>query len=224
MSNYINDYLSRVSVFASGNSPPTNIRGGLISHTKRAAERLIYTSPSYTQMLIDGTLYDTVLTQGKESEDKTVLLMPDTKINIGSVCEIGNSYYLVMDFLGEGINEIYPTAKLKLCNSTFPIQSDKTKVLIGTNDFDEDVYEYTESPPENIPCIVESRITSADTNEAINLPEGRINVTIPFKEHAEIAEGKEFTMYGSVYQIVGIDYTKSTVSKTGILTIQGKKV
>lgn len=211
---YFETYRSRL--LSQGNSSAESV----INSTKQVINNSFDSSLSARTVLIEGLSITVIVNQGKNSEEKSILFKPDTVINIGTVVIIDSFNYLVMDFEA---NEVYPVAKLKLCNSTFPIQSDKTQVLKGYNEFDEPIYEYTESPPENVPCIVEAKIISDSVEEAINLPEGRLNVVIPFREHPDIAEGKQFTMYGSSYQIIGIDYTKS-VNKKGILTLQGKKV
>lgn len=211
---YFDTYRSRL--LSQGNSSAESV----INTTKQVVNNSFDTSLSAKTILVDGVSMIAIVNQGDTSEEKSILFKPDTVIDKGTVVTIDSLNYLAMDFEA---NEVYPVAQVKLCNSTFPIQSDKTQVLKGYNEFDEPIYEYTESPPENVPCIVEAKITSDSVEEAINLPEGRLNVVIPFREHPDIAEGKQFTMYGSSYQIIGIDYTKS-VNKKGILTLQGKKV
>lgn len=211
---YFETYRSRL--LSQGNSSAESV----INTTKQVVNNSFDTSLSTKTVLIDGVSIVAIVNQGKNSEEKSILFKPDTVIDKGTVVTIDSLNYLVMDFEA---NEVYPVAKVKLCNSTFPIQSDKTQVLIGTDDFGDPIYEYQEGTTENVPCIVETTVTSDSVDEAINLPEGRINVTIPFKDNPNIAEGKEFLMYGSTYQITGIDYTKS-LNKKGILIIQGKKV
>lgn len=211
---YFETYRSRL--LSQGNSSAESV----INTTKQVVNNSFDTSLSTKTVLIDGVSIVAIVNQGKNSEEKSILFKPDTVIDKGTVVTIDSLNYLVMDFEA---NEVYPVAKVKLCNSTFPIQSDKTQVLIGTDDFGDPIYEYQEGTTENVPCIVETTVTSDSVDEAINLPEGRINVTIPFKVNPNIVEGKEFQIYGSTYQITGIDYTKSFNQK-GILTIQGKKV
>ncbi len=181
------------------------------------------TSPLSTTITVNDVNTVAMIRQEKDSNKKKLIFRPDTKIDIGSVIRINSSYYLTLDFLSEGINEVYPTAKVQLCNSTLPIQSGKTRVLIGHDDFGEEIWETVESTTKEIPCIVESSVQSYRQNEAINLPEGQILLTIPYTESEELTEGKEFNMYGSTYQIIGIDYSK-VINKKGILTITGKKV
>lgn len=148
-------------------------------------------------------------------------------IDRGNLFRIGELDWLVTTIPED--NKIYRKAEMRLCNSTFPIQSDKTQVLLTDengnpilNDFGEEQYEWTYIT-EEVPCIVESKVVSDYTNEAINLPEGRLDVTIPHRDGENVAIGKEFSMYGAVYQIGEIDYTKS-MNGAGILVLKGKKV
>lgn len=171
---------------------------------------------------IDSELYEVMVKQEKNSENKKIILKPDSKVKIGSIVKIKELSYLIMDFLCDGINEIYPTATLKLCNSIFPISSNKTSDLIGYNDFDEPIYDEVLIEVTS-PCVVSNSTQSANTDEPINLPEGQIEVTIPYTESENILEGKEFKMYHATYKIIGIDYTKS-INQTGLIIIKGKRV
>lgn len=120
-------------------------------------------------------------------------------------------------------NKIYRKATIQLCNSTYLLPGTITKVQSGINDFGDPIYEFVESDPTPLPCIAETTISSDDTDEAINLPEGQLQITISFTEHDDIKEGKNFKMYGSDYQIIGIDHTKS-IDGIGLLVFKGKKV
>lgn len=217
---YFETYRSRL--LSQGNSSAESV----INTTKQVVNNSFDTSLSTKTVLIDGVSIIAIVNQGKSSEEKSILFKPDTVIDKGTVVTIDSLNYLAMDFEA---NEVYPVAQVRLCNSTFPIQSDKTQVLLTDefgnpilNDFGEQQYEWTYLT-EDVPCIVEAKITSDSVEEAINLPEGRLDIIIPYRESEGIAEGKQFSMYGSSYQIIGIDYTKS-VNKKGILTLQGKKV
>ena len=133
-----------------------------------------------------------------------------------------------MDFLGEGVNEIYPTATLKLCNSTYPIKQNKTKTLKldtqgkpVTDKFGDPVYIYTDGQIINIPCIVESSIVAADENKQLPLPQGQLRVTMQYRE--DIKMNDTFPMYNNTYKIRNIDYTKVINSK-GIMTLSVEQV
>lgn len=140
--------------------------------------------------------------------------------NVISVTETGEEWLVMTKPID---NKIYRKATVRYCNSTFPLPGTKTKTQTGTNAYGDPIYEYTTTPPTLLPCITETTVTFDNSDEAINLPEGQLQVTISYTEHPELVESKEFTMYGSQYQIIGIDHTKS-INGVGLLVIKGKKV
>lgn len=143
------------------------------------------------------------------------------KLKRGYVVQFNNHDWIVVS-LPEN-NVIYEKAVIKLCNNTFTLKGSTTEIIVGYNDFNEPITEIISLEDIIIPCIVETKIFDDKTDEAINLPEGRISVTIPYTEHEDVAIDKEFEMYGENYKIIGIDYTQS-VNKEGLIIINGKKV
>jgi hypothetical protein len=143
------------------------------------------------------------------------------KLKRGNVVEFNNHNWIVVSLPENHV--IYEKATLKLCNNTLTLKGSTTEIIVGYNDFNEPITETISSEDIVIPCIVETKILDDKTDEAINLPEGRINVTIPYTEHEDIAIDKEFIMYGENYKIIGIDYTQS-INREGLMIINGKKV
>ncbi|MDT0160276.1 hypothetical protein [Bacillus sp. AG4(2022)] len=185
------------------------------------------TSPLSTTITVNDVNTVAMIRQEKDSNKKKLIFRPDTKIDIGSVIRINSSYYLTLDFLSEGINEVYPTAKVQLCNSTLPIQSGKTRVLkrnskgeVMYNDLTgEPLTEWIEGKTELIPCIVESSYRVNENNDQIWLPEGEISITLPY--HSELQLGYEFNMYGAKYKVLNFDMSK-VINGIGILTLRAK--
>jgi hypothetical protein len=143
------------------------------------------------------------------------------KLKQGYIVEFNNQKWIVFSLPENNI--IYEKATLRLCNNTLTLKGSTTEIIVGYNDFNEPITETISSEDIVIPCIVETKILDDETEQAINLPEGRINVTIPYTEHEDIAIDKEFEMYGEKYKIIGIDYTQS-INKEGLIIINGKKV
>jgi hypothetical protein len=215
-SNYLDEYRSRLSKMS------------LVDHTKQSFVKMFIGNPNYRVLTIDGVQYETLYSQGKVSNEKSLLFTPNTKIDIGSVVLINNNNYLIMDFQSEGINEIYPNATLKLCNSTYPIKSGKTKTLkLDSNGnpvldkFDNPVYIYTEGANINIPCIVESSIIAADENKQLPLPQGQLRVTMSYRDDIKVND--TFSMYSNSYKIRNIDYTK-VINNKGIMVLAVEEV
>lgn len=177
---------------------------------------------SGTDVIINNVTQTRVLIYEKwdsNSETKKIIGRIED-IERGHLLKIGELNWLITTLPED--NKIYRKAEIKLCNSTFPIDFNKTSVLIGYNEFDEPIYDETITEV-TTPCVVSSTIQSDKTTEAINLPDGQIEITIPYSESEYIVEGKEFNMYNTTYQIIGIDYTKS-LNQSGLLIIKGKRV
>jgi hypothetical protein len=215
-SDYLNDYRSRMS------------KVSLVEHTKQEFVKKFIGNPNYKVITINDTQYETLYSQGKTSSEKSLLFTPNTKIDIGSVVELNSHSYLIMDFQGEGINEVYPNATLKLCNSTYPIKNNKTKVLKNDSQgkpildkFGDPVYIYTDGATVNLPCIVESSIIAADENNQLPIPQGQLRVTLSYRDDVKVND--TFSMYNNTYKIRGIDYTK-VVNGKGIITLAVEQV
>jgi hypothetical protein len=183
-------------------------------------------------LILDKTLTHDVTIQGVpdkvliydkyRNDDGTVknIVAKIGKLKRGYVVQFNNHDWIVVS-LPEN-NVVYEKAILKLCNNKLLIKGNPVTIT-KINDFGEEYEEVVSYDSIEIPCIVETTITFDDTDKAINLPEGRINVTIPYTEHEDIVIDKEFEMYGEKYKIIGIDYTQS-INKEGLMIISGKKV
>lgn len=214
---YIGLYKSRL--IADGESMP----GELIKTTKNIVNNAFSNSPFYQIVLIDDIEYEAIVTQENKSEMKKILLRPDTFIDIGSIVKIKEKYYIVMDFLGEGIYESYPTATLRLCNSFYPIKFNKTRVLLGYDDENRPVYDDRYEIDKVVPCVVETKaINSKNTEEQIYLPNGEIAITLHYEPSDTLKLNYKFQMYGQFYKIIDLDFTKVFNDK-GIVVVRAER-
>lgn len=211
---FITRYIQRLD--DKGNNPTDSSK----NMSKRIVNQQFNSSPSFSIVKVNGIDTDSIVNQDNEYDEKIIHFRADSIVNIGSTVEYKGKNYLLLSFVD---SEIYPKGQLKLCNTYFPLPGEITRTQTGVNQFGEPIWSYTTSEPTLLPCIAQTTITSDNSDEAINLPEGQLQATIQFTEHAEIDEGKEFTMYGVQYQIIGIDRTKS-INGVGLLVIKGKKV
>lgn len=195
---------------------------GIVFASKKTIANNFSSSLFSEIVLINDVEFEAIISQEEASDDKKLLLKPDTKINIGSVVRIKENNYLAMDFLGEGINEVYPTATLKLCNNALTLQQKQVCTVVGKNDFDEDIVVCNPSEISHLPCIVERSTVTSNSENAINLPEGKANVTIPFTVNDSIEIGKSIDLYTEKYEIQDIDYTKS-LGETGLMILNVEK-
>ena len=179
-------------------------------------------SPTYRLIQVDGVSTDVRVIQGKDEENVELLFLPDTSMTRGKTAEIDGLYWLLINVIG---TDVFPKAKAKLCNSTFPLIN-TTKVLVGYDDFGKPAYTEADTVT-YIPCIAETKMYagSSDLSEAINLPENKIVITIAYTEHQTIKINQEFEIYDQFYKIIAIDKTKSdTVNKTGLFVIHAEMV
>lgn len=180
-------------------------------------ERLFRDSPNYRVVKIDDIDTEVIIDKGKTSEDKKLLLKPNTTINKGSVVIFDSKSHLMIE-VNSDVNNIYPAATIQLCNSTIQLSGTQTVTVI-----DDPLWGKTEqitySDPIAIPCIVETSVRTDNTDEAINLPMGQVIITIKYMEHEELDIDKQLTVFGDNYKINGFDK-----SKQGLLIIYGEKV
>lgn len=171
---------------------------------------------------VDGQLTEVIVTQGKNSHSKSILFKPNVKINVGSLVVINSKNYLTMDFQGEGIHEVYPTAYVQLCNTEITVNTNTPPPPpIGYDDYNNPIYppDYNPNAPSTpIPCIAEKGNIVEGAKGSIVFDEDKIKVTISNQEFT----ATEFTVYGEVYVVKSIDRTK-VINNKGILTIFGQR-
>lgn len=141
-------------------------------------------------------------------------------IEIGNILEFEAHKWLVTTFPED--NKIYKKAEIKLCNSTFHIQSDKTRVLIGHDGDGRPIYEEQYAIDYHEPCVVENKVVSTQDSGQILLPEGQLNITMKYIEADNVKLGSEFRMYEETYEIRDIDYSK-VINGIGIVTLNGRR-
>lgn len=118
-------------------------------------------------------------------------------------------------------NDVYRKAIITVCNATALIQTEATGELVDTGRkdmFDEPIYEEREAETLILPCIAETTIINESRNEAINLPEDRILITIPFQDFRY----DQFEVYGKQYTVKGVDRTGS-IDGVGVIKILGEE-
>jgi hypothetical protein len=193
----------------------------VLNNTQHMINKSFADSFGYSVVKIDDVDTEVVIINKDDSTQKELLLRPNQTTKKGATVFIGTQYYLVTDFNGNGINQ---KAKIKLCNNALTLKGETTKVIVGHNDFGEPIYEEVSSSDISVPCIVETTYFPLDNkDEAINLPQGRIRIIIPYIEHKDININKHLIIYGENYKIIGIDYTQS-INKEGLIIIIADKV
>lgn len=190
-----------------------------MNSTKKSLNKLFHTSPSYSQVLLNNILTDAIVYHEENYNEKTILFRPDTNVNIGSVVGFDGSTYLVTEFFDR---ELDPKAKIWLCNFSISLLTQEVCNVVGQNDFGEDIIVCNPSNIIYLPCIVERSTVTSNSESAINLPEGKANVTIPFTINDNIKIGESIELYTEKYEIQDIDYTKS-LGEHGLMILNVEK-
>lgn len=211
--NYFETYKTRLQAYGN-NSEEAYING-----TKHVINKSFDESLFSTVIPIDDVDTDVIINQGRNSDEKIILLRPDCSTYRGAIAKIEGFNFLIIDF---DRNKVYPIAKAQICNNTFTIKGEPTQTIIGYDHRGAPIYETVQGEDFEIPCIAETRVFSATENQPINLPEGRLQVTLPYVENSALEIDKEFTMYGTNYKIINVDKTKS-INGIGLIIITGQR-
>lgn len=149
---------------------------------------------------------------------KTILLEPGEILSLGEVFTVNADKWLCINV--DPLHEVYYKGNVRLCNSTLTIQTSTTKTITGYDSMGRPIY--NETPVfTSWDCITETKYINADFDKPVNLPEGKIFITVPYSNL--IKENMEFNMWGCRYKITGFDMEK-VIGGTGILGIYAERV
>ncbi|MCP1159441.1 hypothetical protein [Bacillus infantis] len=179
------------------------------------------TSPSYKLVKVNGIDTDSIVYTDSQYDEQTIIFKPDSIVDIGSVVEFNEKQYLLISFFE---SDLTPKGELKLCNSALPIQSGKTRVLIGHHPrTGEPIYDWVEGEEKLVPCVTETKYSIREDNDKIPIPDGTMLVTMQYQESLPIQHNFEFSMYDERYKVLNVDKTKVLNGK-GIIVITAERV
>ncbi|PKR82851.1 hypothetical protein [Heyndrickxia camelliae] len=142
-------------------------------------------------------------------------------IELGNLFKINNENWLITTYPED--NKVYRKAEVQLCNSTFPIEANKNKVLIGYDNFGKPVYK-EEIEYDYVPCIVQSKLYMTTLNQPINLPNDALLITLPYNEMTKkIIENYPFIYHDRNYKVIDIDFSGVVIDK-GIINVTVNRV
>lgn len=196
----------------------SSYKESMIDSSKKIVRQKFSTSPSHALIMVNEINTEGIVTNKTDSYDKEVLFLPEQEVYIGDIVKYKNDNYLTMEFFE---NEVYPKAEMRLCNSTFPIQTNKTRVLIGHDDFGKPIYK-EESTTIPTPCIIESRYAFTRGEQQISLPDNRIEIMLKYTDSESLYLDTEFTLRDGTYKIKNIDYSQ-VIKDKGILVISAER-
>lgn len=174
-------------------------------------------------VLINNSIESKVLVYQKYDADSNVkkVIGRIAEIEQGNLLLIDNINWLIISFPED--NKIYRKAEIQICNSTYPIKSNKTRVLVGHDTYGKPVYKDVYEIDRLEPCIVEMGSVTTDTDRQLVIPNNSIQITIKYQLSDTLKENYEFTMYNNKYKIIAIDYTK-ILNEKGIIKILAERV
>lgn len=191
--------------------------------TKRSQMKEILNSPLRADVYLnsDTTTYACIPRIIKnDNEFASFLFMPDTVLDRGYYIHYGKLTYITTM---NNSSDSHPIVNAQLCNHSFPVRTEVTKVLIGNDPrTGRPIYEDVITPI-LIPCVVESRYTHANDTRSFQLPEDRLEISLQYTVSNDIDLNFEFDMYDDRYRIVDIDSTQ-TLNEIGIMKIIAEKV
>jgi hypothetical protein len=180
-------------------------------------EELVNHSPEAYDVTVGG-LAKRVIIQSDNDENKRVLLSKIDDIKHGDLVVHKSDNWLVITSPDD--DKINDHSEIQLCNSTLTIPGDTTKTQTGEDWRGAPVYDETSTSPTLLPCIAESKVylSQGENQEPINLPNGRILVTIPYTDNSKITLNFEFEMYGHKFITVHVDRSQ-VINNAGIIQL-----
>jgi hypothetical protein len=152
---------------------------------------------------------------------KFMLLKPNTTVNIGDMVELDGHYWMVTDFISD--NPLFPKAKIGKCNYVLHLKTGETKTVIGYDNLKRPQYDIQETFVD-IQCILQTSVSNAALNQAINLPQGQVHITMQYNDIAKsIKENDDFDLYDRQYKVIGFDFS-SIVQGIGCVAIIAERV
>lgn len=140
-------------------------------------------------------------------------------IELGNILKINNDNWMIITYPED--NKVYRKAEIQLCNEYFKIQTGETKTISGYDDLGRPIYTTTPSFL-SVPCIVSNITYTIDNEQAVNIVDGKVKITIQNTTN-QIDIGYKFDLFNEQYVIVGLDKTK-TFTNVGVIQIIADKV
>lgn len=156
-------------------------------------------SPTFQVISIDGMEADVRVSVEKDSTKKQLLLRPYSTIHKGAIATFDGYNWLTLDFIG---TEIYPKAKVKLCNQMLKWKDESNTLL-----------EY--------PCIVTSKgVTYEDDEKYMVESDGNVHILVSYNNDTkDIGIKDRFVLGGRTYEVIGIDDISDVLDSKGILNL-----
>lgn len=205
-------YRNRIS--ASG----VNMQDAIYQASKRKIINDLLNSPTLTRVRLnsDRRYYSVIISDIETFYKRVVLFMPETVVNVGDYVRHESSTYLATDCKKDNL---YPQLYVELCNETFVLRKESTKIIIGYDEFKRPIYESTPTNEYQIPCVMTTKIYSIVDNSAIPLPDGAMMIKMPYIREQIPSVNYIITFHNAQYKVTTISYEK-VINDVGYIEIR----
>jgi hypothetical protein len=224
---YLDDFKARVN--ASGKT----IAESQFNTTAAFINANFADSPFYRVVKVNGTIDLEVQLQDISSVTRSanvslvqdvlkfMILKPNTSVNIGDMIELDGQFWMVSDYVSD--NYLFPKAKIDKCNFELQLKTGETKTLKGYDNLKRPVYDIKPTYT-NIHCILRTTLSSVQLNQAVNIPQGQVYITMQYNDIAKsVKENDEFDLYDRQYKVVGMDFS-NIVNGVGCIMLFAERV
>lgn len=140
----------------------------------------------------------------------------------GDIIDYSDNKWLVTSFVLSD-HQLYDEGTMEVCNDVLIIEVDATETIVGYDSVGRPIIEKVQGEPLIIDCITSNRIVNYEEGTGINLPDNRLEVTIPYTVHDKIIENTNFKMNNRNYKIIGLDYS-GVINQIGIIKIIADRI
>lgn len=160
-------------------------------------------SPSFKQILIDGTQTDCIINHTKKSSVLNLLFRPKSVLNKGMYALVGADTYMITEFTP---NEIYPKAILELCNSNL-----KWKDVSGV------LKEYK--------CIIKRDAYTEKEDRQVYTSDTELLVMVQYNDDTKAIKPTQRFLFGdNAYEVIQIDSVTNVYNNIGFIKLGVKSV
>lgn len=207
--------------------------------TKRLAEQNIMNSPSRVDVdvlklerneqdetfeIVHDETQVAIVSNKQSFYRREVLVLPDVELKMGMYLTYEDMYYLVTE---SNIDVIYLNSLMLLCNNMLELVGKTERVRNGADDFGRPIWKETQKTYK-IPCSIESKEYSIAERSPIPLPDGVINISIPYHKDIKVPINYLAQFNGESYQVTSVNYEKVINKiggeKYGYVVLRGQRV
>ncbi|WP_341323367.1 hypothetical protein NSQ62_07805 [Solibacillus sp. FSL H8-0523] len=200
------------------NASGSSMQDAVYQASKRKIINDFLNSPTLSKVRLNSNLdYHSVIISDIETFYKRLILfLPETVLNVGDYVYHDDSIYLATDCKKY---DLYPQLYVELCNETFVLTKEATKIIIGYDEFKRPIYESTAPTVFRIPCVMSTKIYSIVDNSAIPLPDGAMMIKLPYNPQQIPKINYIITLRNAQYKVTTISYEK-VINEVGYVDIR----